>query len=452
MRARPQRLVGASGFAVCVLASLCTALAPARTADASPVAARVASSAQAASSYPLGGVNIGGLGYASQPAEADREIAQAKQLGAKLVRVDVPWSVMEPQAAGRNEAGALAYTDRLTSDAAAAGIRVIVLVDSTPCWASSAPASLLRRCLRGRDGVANAWPPSEASAYATFVAFLAQRYGTELAGIEIWNEPDQANELYFAGPDKAARYAALLRAAYTAIKRANPGVLVLGASIVGDNGRFLRLLYADGIKGYYDGLAVHFYTLTVAAVRYIHEVQLANGDRTPIWLDEFGFSSCWPQHKIQEEQGCVTARLQGVDLADIFHSLARFPYVAGIVMYKLQSSEDEDFGVLTQTGAHKPSYRALVRVLASPFGEPTPVTLKLSRKRARVIASGSGPPGDYMELEAYRGTVLRYRALFVLNRFNEYSIVLPKVLGKSGLRVLVFQYAEGPARAARRSI
>jgi endo-1,4-beta-mannosidase len=419
----------------CLLALLCTAPAGA-----------------AASAAPLGGVNIGGLAYGSQPAQADRQIALAKQLGAKVVRADVPWSVLEPRAAGQIEPGAQAFNDRLVADAAAAGIKVIMLVDSTPCWASSAPASLRSRCLPGQSSAANAWPPHAASAYATFVAYLAQRYGTELAAIEIWNEPDQANELYFAGPEKAARYAALLRAAYTAIKRANPSVLVLGASIVGDNGKFLRLLYADGIKGYYDGLAVHFYTLTVAAVRYIHEVQLANGDQTPIWLDEFGFSSCWPQHRIQQEQGCVTARLQGVDLADIFHSLARFPYVAGIVMYKLQSSEGEDFGVLTQTGARKPSYAALARVLASPFGEPTPVTLRLRRKRARVIASGSGPPGDYMELEAYEGTVLRYRALFVLNRFNEYSIALPKALGTSGLRVRVFQYAEGPARAARRSI
>ncbi len=446
MTARLQRLAGASGLVVCALASLAIALAPARTADARPPAAR------AASSGLLAGVNVGGLGYGSQPTEADREIAQAKQLGAKLVRIDVPWSVMEPRAAGQSEAGALAYTDRLTADAAAAGIKVIMLVDSTPCWASSAPASLLRRCLPTQGSAANAWPPREVGTYAGFVAYLAQRYGAKLAGIEIWNEPDQSNELYFAGPDKAARYAALLRAAYTAIKSANPGVLVLGASIVGDNGKFLRLLYADGIKGYYDGLAVHFYTLTVAAVRYIHEVQLANGDATPIWLDEFGFSSCWPAHRIQQEQGCVTKRLQGVDLADIFHSLARFPYVAGIAMYKLQSSENEDFGVLTATGARKPAYSALARVLASPFGEPSPVTLRLRRRSSGVLASGSGPPGDYMQLEAYQGTVLRYRALFVLNRFNEYSIALPKVLGTSGLRVHVFQYAEGPARAARRSI
>jgi hypothetical protein len=441
MRCRLPRLAGTSSLAICLLALLCAATAPARGATA-----------HAASSPPLGGVSVGGLGYGSTPAQANQQVALAKQLNAKVVRIVVPWSVMEPHAAGQLEAGALAYTDRLSADAAAAGIRVIMMVDDTPCWASSAPASLLRKCLPEQQSAANAWPPTEPSAFASFVASLAQRYGSDLEAIEIWNEPDQANELYFAGPEKPARYAALLRAAYPAIKSANPHVLVLGGAIVGDSGKFLRALYASGIKGYYDGLAVHFYTLSVAALRYIHEVQIANGDSTPLWLDEFGFSSCWPREKIQQDQACVSTKMQAVDLADLFHSLARVPYVAGMVVYKLESSASENFGVLTAVGARKPAFAALAEVLASPFGEPSPVTLKLRDRRGQVLASGSGPPGDYMQLEAFQGTVLRYRALFVLNRFNEYSIVLPRVLGRSGLRVRVYQDAQGPARAAQRTI
>jgi hypothetical protein len=69
-----------------------------------------------------------------------------------------------------------------------------------------------------------------------------------------------------------------------------------------------------------------------------------------------------------------------------------------------------------------------------------------------VLASGSGPVGDYMELEAFHGSLLRYRALFTLNRFNRYSIALPSVLGTGGLRVRVYQYWAGRDRAAQRSI
>jgi hypothetical protein len=441
MRRGVPGLAVAASLCICVLAWFCPAAALARE-----------PAAHASASAPLGGVTIGGLGYGSPPSQADREIALAKQLGAKVVRLEVPWSVMEPREAGQVEPGALAFTDRLVADAAADGIKVVMLVENTPCWASSAPAAILTRCLPGRAAKANSWPPREPSSYAAFVAYLAQRYGTQLLAIEIWNEPDQTNELYFAGPEKAARYAALLRAAYPAIKHASPGVLVLGGSIVGVNGKFLRLLYQDGIKGYYDGLSVHFYTLTVAALRYTHEVQIANGDTTPLWLDEFGFSSCWPKRKIEEEQGCVTKRTQASNLADLFHQLAHVPYVAAMIVYKLQDSPGEEFGAFTTAGARKLSFAALSSVFASPFGAISPVTLKLRRQGRRVLASGSGPPGDYLQLEAFQGKVLRYRSVFVMNRFNQYTIHLPSVLGSTGLRVRVFQYQTNPARGAQRSI
>src|SRR4029077_12729994 len=179
--------------------------------------------------------------------------------------------------------------------------------------------------------------------------------------IEIWNEPDQANEAYFAGPEKPQRYAAILRAAYTATKQANPSVPVLGGSLVGSNGVFLRALYAAGIKGYYDGLSVHYYNLVLASVRAIHETQVANGDTKPLWLNEFGWSSCWPRQRIQQEQGCVTARTQGTNLADIVHALAHTQYVAAEVVYGLRDSASEDFGVLSTTGARKPAFAALGR-------------------------------------------------------------------------------------------
>ena len=70
---------------------------------------------------------------------------------------------------------------------------------------------------------------------------------------------------------------------------------MVAGSLVGSNGAFLRALYAAGIKGYYDGLSVHYYHLTLASLRSIHEVQVANGDTKPLWLDEFGWSSCWPR-------------------------------------------------------------------------------------------------------------------------------------------------------------
>ncbi len=440
-------------LAVAVLGLLPSAVSASEGGQRAREEARTASAAPpVAATAPLGGVNVVGAEGGLPLGLADREIARAKALHARVVRTEVPWSAFEPNAAGVVDSQAQSFLDRLVSDAAAAGIGVVATVDFTPCWASDAPAALLRKCAPGHPSKANSWPPREPAAYAAFVAYLAARYGTRLAAIEVWNEPDQANENYFAGPEKPQRYAAVLRAAYTAIKQANPAVPVLAGSLVGSNGVFLRALYAAGIKGYYNGLAVHFYTLTLAAVRAIHEVQLANGDTAPLWVDEFGWSSCWPGRRIEQEQACVTGPVQAQNITNLYRSLARTRWVAAVVLYKLQDSQGEAFGMLNARGAHKPGFAALARVLANPYGSPSPVTLRLRSSGRRVVASGGGPVGDYMQLEALQGGVLRYRALFTLNRFNRYSIALPAVLGTHSLTVRVFQYWQGAGRDAQRSI
>jgi hypothetical protein len=80
------------------------------------------------------------------------------------------------------------------------------------------------------------------------------------------------------------------------------------------------------------------------------------------------------------------------------------------------------------------------------------VTLRLRHAGRSVLASGSGPVGDFMKLEAFQGSVLRWEAIFILDRFNHYAIHLPAVLGTRGLRVRVFQFSAGLARDGQKSI
>jgi hypothetical protein len=442
---RPKALVWAATVVALALAVMLPAAA------SSPALAANAR-AQASSAPPLGGINIVGVHRGASAAEADRAISLARSMHARVVRTELPWPVFEPNGPGQIDPAAQAFTDRLMNDAEAAGIRVIATVDFSPCWASSAPAALLAGCTTSHNGAATEWPPSDPATYAHFVAYLAQRYGSALAAIEVWNEPDQSNEAYFGGPNKAARYATLLRAAYPAIKAADPRVDVLAGSFVGSNGNFLRALYAAGIKGYYDGLAVHFYTLTLGALRATREVQLANGDQSPLWLSEFGWSSCWPAQRIQQEQGCVTLATQAQNLTNMFRSLAHTSYVAAELVYKLQDARGEDFGAVSSSGARKPAFKALASVFGSPFGRVSPMTLELRRKSGRVVANVAGPVGDYIQLEAFKGRALRYRALFELDRFNQFSLTLPSVLGSKGLRVRVYQLWTGPSKAAQKSI
>jgi hypothetical protein len=146
--------------------------------------------------------------------------------------------------------------------------------------------------------------------------------------------------------------------------------------------------------------------------------------------------------------------VQAINLTNTFRALARAPYVAAAIVYKLQDSASgrEDFGLLSSAGLHKPAFGGLSRALASPFGPIAPATLTLRRRGSHVVASGSGPVGDYMQLEVFNGSTLRFRALFVLDRFNRFTVPLPAALGTSGLRVRVFQYWQGPGHAAQRAI
>ena len=401
---------------------------------------------------PMGGINIGSVGPGESFAEIDREIAIARSLHAKLVRTNLLWSSFEASGPGRVSRAAAIAVGRLMKDAAAAHIGVIALVDSTPCWASSAPASVLSSCNESPGSEAHAWPPRQASAFGSFVGWLVKSYGSQITAVEVWNEPDQANQDYLAGPEKPRHYAELLKAAYPAIKAVDPSVDVLAGSIVGSNGSFMKALYKQGIKGYYDGVAVHFYNLVLGSVRRFHEVQLENHDSAPLWLDEFGWTSCWPKRRLEQEQGCVTKAVQAQNITNAFRELAKAPYIAALLTYGLHDVPGEEFGVISASGKRKPSFYALSRVLQSPFGSPRPVTLKLRVKRGQVIASGSGPVGDYMKLEVLQHGVLRWKPFFTLNRFNEYSIPLPKALGTHGLTVRIYQYWLGSSADAQRSI
>jgi hypothetical protein len=406
-----------------------------------------AASAAPATATPLGGINVAGLSSSSAPADADRVIADAKRLHAKIVRADLPWSVLEPKGP-TFDPQALAYTDRLLADAQAAGIKVSATVASTPCWESSAPADLVAECRAGRSEKAESWQPRDPAPYAQVVGALAQRYGSQLYAIEVWNEPDQANEDYWAGPHKAVNYARLLRAAYPAIKAVAPQINVLGGSLVGSNGGFLKALYAAGIKGYYDGLSVHYYNLTLGSLRSIRETQTANGDAKPLSLDEFGWTSCWPAHRIEQEQACVTSATQALNLRNSIREMSRVPYLAAEEVYKLQDSHDEDFGALSSTGASKPSFRALSEAFQKPTGPFSPVTVSLHRRGSHVTVRGSGPVGDFMQMEVFVAGRLRFRVLFTQDRFNRYSVALPSLLGTRALRVRVYQYWTGPSRSA----
>jgi hypothetical protein len=388
---------------------------------------------------PVRGVGISNVGADTPLAAIDAELGQAAALGAKTVRAEVSWSALEPDAPGERQSDYLARLDRVVNGAHRRHIKPLLLLLRSPCWASAAPGAP-DSC----PSDSAEYPPRDPADYARIAAWLATRYQGRLAGMEIWNEPDHSNEEYFKGPDKPARYAAILKAADRALTAADPKLPIIAGSLVGSNGAFLEALYAEGIQGHYDGLAVHYYDLTLASLRAIRAVQLKHGDHRPLWLTEFGWTSCFPAAKSEGEHTCVTAQQQARDLGDVLRALRAKRWVRAAIVYKLRDGPSEHFGVLTAGGARKPAFALLRQAFRTGLGAPRAITARVSGSRL----TGSAPAGDIVTVQGFRADgSFFYQAILAPDRSGHFALTLPgEVLGN---KLVVSQPWTGRSKTLR---
>jgi len=269
-----------------------------------------------------------GLGAVGPP-----QIANVKTLGVHWVRMFLQWPELQPTP-GPISSNKLAYYERIFTQLPP-GTKVILDVVDSPEWetGSSDPHA----------------PPRNPNDYAAFVAMLAQRWGRLVSAYEIWNEED-ASRWWTGGPDPTA-YANLLKAAYPAIKAANPSATVVLGGLTGNDYQFLEGVYAAGAKGFFDAVGVHTDTAcnilspyeflrepghrmipdSFLAYREVHAVMLANGDEKPIWMTELSWrttSAVCPEGAWagQKPEG-VSDEQQAIFLSQAYHCLAENPYV-----------------------------------------------------------------------------------------------------------------------------
>lgn len=226
------------------------------------------------------------------PGDASREIAAVGKTSASWVRLPLDWALVET-GQGQYDWG---YFDNLVNAAGANNLRILGLISNTPFWQRSEGAQLLFPSS----------PPKDNSAFGAFAAAAASRYAGRINAWEVWNEPNLPLFMGFAD-NKAVRYTGMLKAAYPAIKGANPGATVVAAGLSPLGGPdsppgFLEQMYAAGAKGSFDAAAAHPYVFPggLAAdsnngwsdVLRMHEVMVANGDGgKKIWLTEMGAST-----------------------------------------------------------------------------------------------------------------------------------------------------------------
>jgi len=240
-------------------------------------------------------------------------------------------------------------------------------------------------------------PPANPEDYAAFVAGLAQRWGKRVAAYELWNEEDDPS--WWTGAPDPVAYAALLKAAYPAIKAAEPNATVLVGGLTGNDYPFLEGLYQAGAKGYFDAVAVHTDTAcnivspysfikgnnermipdSFLAYREVHDVMLANGDDKPIWMTELSWrttdAECGEGYWAGRKAQGVSEAQQATYLLQAYHCLAQTPYIPVAIWFPLQDEGAEVAGLLHGDGARKPSFAALAQYaskgdrLSEPCGD-----------------------------------------------------------------------------------
>jgi len=295
---------------------------------------------------------------------------KAPKLGADWVRLWALWQDLEPGPGAYNQHLIASYNAKIDA-LHARGIKVLVVVHRAPAWAG------------GPD-------PGQ---FARFMRELAQRIPGADAW-ELWNEPDSPT--FWPGAPQPAAYAALLRAAYPAIKSVQPSDIVVLGGLVGNNYEFLEQLYANGAQGSFDAVGIHTDTacltngpdvyyrdergrigrFTFSAYREVHAVMNDHGDGgKQIWLTEVGWNSETTRRRscnvgmwAGKKRLGVSPRRQARFLRAAYRCVAADPYVGVAFWFGMQdiprrlAPHAAGFGLYGRKGKGKPAAKAFRRL------------------------------------------------------------------------------------------
>jgi polysaccharide biosynthesis protein PslG len=338
------------------------------------VAALGAGAALLVAATPAGaaetGLNV--AGFFGTPAQNAQLESLIDRLHPAWVRVFLNWNQVE-LGPGSYNLGQLSDYKALFG-ALPAGTKVDIDVVGSPAWANGGSSS-------------TATPPVSDQSFAAFMNYLANTFGPSVTAYEIWNEED--NSAWWTG--SAAQYAGLIGAAYPAIKAANHNATVILGGLAANDYPYLAQLYAAGVRGSFNGVAVHtddacsldspyafaFNPGTQAINRWsflgfstVHAVMAANGDAAvPLYMTEFGWSTttstCSGGVSAGKKAGGVSQQKQATYLQQAYHCLdqPQYSYVAAAMWFDMVDFAPQNvfynrYGLLTASLRPKASFKA----------------------------------------------------------------------------------------------
>lgn len=245
---------------------------------------------------------IGACTHMAQGRSQEQTCAAAVDANIPIVRDEVHWWTVE------SVKGQLSMPERARwlETAADNGIKCLVVLsfgnpvyDFGKAEQADLDAGGFADCVMPvRDGDPKTTADDEYfDAYVRYVDFVSKALAGKVEAYEIWNEPDIKG--FNTNDATAADYTELLKAAYTTIKRNDPGVTVLGGSIALQTD-FIAGMMKAGAGEYMDGLSVHYYLgkngpekRAAERLNAYRDVLVKYGyDKMPVWLTETGWAIC----------------------------------------------------------------------------------------------------------------------------------------------------------------
>jgi hypothetical protein len=324
------------------------------------------------------GIAAGGsLGDLSDK-DLDQRMADIAATGAKWVRFDFNWSLIQPDSASQSNWGSY---DKLVNTAQKHGLYILGILDFTPKWARADVCSDSDKCY-----------PADNQKFADFAKTVASRYKDHgLHYWEVWNEPN--NPQFWQPAADPAGYTQLLQAAAKGLRAIDKDAYIItaGLSPQETNGTsyspidFLTALYKDGAKGSFDAVADHPYTFPLSPKTSVfqawnqmadpknslRQVMLANGDQDKkIWITEYGSPTGGPgpnssidQPNLDQHPYKVDEALQAKLLSDAVDLYKSYNWVGPFMYYSYQDAgttqdtNENFFGLVRADGSKKPAYQ-----------------------------------------------------------------------------------------------
>ncbi|NJK80304.1 MAG: cellulase family glycosylhydrolase [Chloroflexaceae bacterium] len=289
---------------------------------------------------PQVGVNLYQLHLEPDPAVVTQTLQMVQAMGARYVRMQLPWEDIEIHGPGDFEdrrnidtigiVSAWDKYDRIVNKADELGIELILRIDRPPLWAREGfhNESFFQEGLL--EDPNSTGPPDNFADYGRFVSRVVERYEGKVRYFQIWNEPNLKNEWNWHTP-RPESFVDLLEVGYHAAKAANPDAIILFPSLAPVDGLdkrapmteldYLDAVYRAGGAAFFDVMAVQAYGLgqppdehryirllpygstwtwnrfidaraDVSRVVLVREVmERYNDHATPIWVGEFGWNS-----------------------------------------------------------------------------------------------------------------------------------------------------------------